>query len=327
MKKSIRYILRKPNPKYFSIENIFFGLEKYLKNEFNTKQLVLKFSGATPQIIIKNIVSFKRDNSCVYHITGDVHYMAIITGKKTVLTIHDVGSANSGRFLKRLYIKTFWFWLPALFVGRITVISEFTKNELSKIIPFAKSKIRVVPNYVDPQFKPAAPHSNRYPTILFVGTKPNKNLEVSLEAIKDIACEIIIIGELSEKQNVLIKSLKLNVINRSNITRQEVLQSYIECDMVCFASTYEGFGMPIIEAQAIGRPVITSDFGAMKEVAKESACFVNPYDKKSIKLAVLKIIEDNDYKKELIKLGLENCKRFKIEQIAEDYNKIYKELI
>jgi glycosyltransferase involved in cell wall biosynthesis len=326
MDKKICYIHRKSSPKYFSIENVFLGIESYVKNKLSIQQFVLKLSGGSPKVLFKNIISLNKSRDTIYHITGDVHYMALATGKKSVLTIHDVGSANQGGFLKKLYIKIFWFWLPSIFIGRITVISEFTKQELLKVIPFAKSKIRVVSNYVDPNFKQKPLKQNTKPKILFVGVKPNKNLELSLEAIKDIHCHITIIGELTTSQSQLIKTLGLEVKSETNLTSEEVRDCYKSCDLLCFASTYEGFGMPIIEAQATGRPVITSDIGAMKEVANESACLVNPYDIASIKNGVLKIIEDDNYKNDLVKRGIENCKRFKLENIASAYQKVYEEL-
>jgi glycosyltransferase involved in cell wall biosynthesis len=49
---------------------------------------------------------------------------------------------------------------------------------------------------------------------------------------------------------------------------------YRQADLLCFPSTYEGFGLPILEAQATGRPVVTSDLGAMKEVAGNSAWLI-----------------------------------------------------
>jgi glycosyltransferase involved in cell wall biosynthesis len=326
MDKEICYIHRKTSPKYFSIENVFLGIENYFKTKFNTQQIILKLSGGSPKVLFKNIRGFKKNKSKIYHITGDVHYMALATGKMSVLTIHDVGSANQGGFLKKLYIKMFWFWLPSIFIGRITVISEFTMHELSKVIPFAKSKIRVVSNYVDPNFQQKPLKQNSKPEILFVGVKPNKNLELSLEAIKDISCRITIIGELTTSQKQLIKTLGLDVNSQVNLTRDEIQHCYESSDLLCFASTYEGFGMPIIEAQAIGRPVLTSDIGAMKEVAKDSACLVDPNDANAIKKGIMKIIEDDAYKKELIKRGIENCKRFKLEHIASAYQKVYEEL-
>jgi len=93
-----------------------------------------------------------------------------------------------------------------------------------------------------------------------------------------------------------------------------------------FASTYEGFGMPIIEAQAIGRPVITSNIGAMKEVALDTACLVDPYDVESIKNGIQKLIRDEAYRDLMIKKGLKNVERFSLETISNQYIALYKSI-
>lgn len=294
---------------------------------YETELLHTKHSGAGPRTVIKNLMVFKKSIKQIVHITGDVHYMALVTGKTTVLTIHDIGSAINGSFLKRFYIKLFWFWLPALFVKRITVISNFTKRELVKIIPFARHKIRIVSNPVDDSYVPNYyTFNDKCPTILCVGTKSNKNLERVFESVKDINCQLHIIGNLSDLQIKQLEDYNINYSNSYSLTQEEIMRAYQNCDILCFPSTYEGFGMPIIEAQAIGRPVITSKIGAMLEIAQNSACLVNPCDSNSIKEGIERVISDSQYRKTLIEKGFENIKRFQLDMVVKQYINIYKEL-
>lgn len=307
----ISYIFRKRLKQYNSIEELFYTIKEEVSKKYTTQTIELPYSGASLNVLYKNMTRFIRPKSSVAHITGDVHYMGLLTRGKSVLTIHDVDSARKGSFLKKLYINMFWFWLPALCVSRITVISEFTKQQLSKIIPFAKHKIRVIYNPVNPllAFSPKD-FETKKPVILFVGTKSNKNLERSFKAIEGISCKALIIGSLSEAQINLLKTHEIEYENKVNLSFIQVVDCYKNCDIVCFASVYEGFGMPIIEAQTVGRPVITSDIGAMKEIADNSACLVNPYDVDAIKKGLLKIIENTTYREKLVASGLENIKRF-----------------
>src|SRR5690606_6817480 len=165
------------------------------------------------------------------------------------------------------------------------------------------------------------------PLILLMGTKPNKNLERTLEALKGLNCKVLIVGSLTVEQSRLVEVYQIEYENKFNLSFEDIMECYSACDFVCFASTYEGFGMPIIEAQAVGRPVITSNIGAMEEVSAGSACQVNPYDVASIKEGILKVCEDEQYRNSLISKGLENIKRFQPEYIAQQYIELYKEII
>jgi len=84
--------------------------------------------------------------------------------------------------------------------------------------------------------------------------------------------------------------------------------------------------MPIIEAQAVGRVVITSNISSMPEVAGEAACLVDPYSVDSIRNGFIKLIQDEAYRNELISKGFINSKRFDGQLIANKYLDIYKEL-
>ncbi|MCB0583153.1 MAG: glycosyltransferase, partial [Phaeodactylibacter sp.] len=91
-------------------------------------------------------------------------------------------------------------------------------------------------------------------------------------------------------------------------------------------SEYEGFGMPILEAQATGRPVITSNICSMPEVAGRGAALVNPYDPAAKRAAIEQIIRNAGYREELIQEGRENVKRFNLEKIAGQYLELYREI-
>ena len=97
--------------------------------------------------------------------------------------------------------------------------------------------------------------------------------------------------------------------------------------MLVFVSTYEGFGLPILEAEATGRPVLTSNIMAMPEVAGDGACLVDPYNITAIRKGTLKVINDSSYRKELVQHGFENVKRFRPEKIAAQYVELYKQII
>ena len=84
--------------------------------------------------------------------------------------------------------------------------------------------------------------------------------------------------------------------------------------------------MPIVEAQAIGRPVVTSNCSAMPEAAGGGACLVDPFDPASIRSGVERVINEAAYRDELVKRGFANAQRFSITKISSDYAAIYREV-
>ncbi|WP_053990078.1 glycosyltransferase family 1 protein [Mangrovimonas sp. TPBH4] len=327
MNQIVNFIFRAELPQYNSIEELFKALIPVIGQKRGVQISKLPSAGASLKGIGQNLKGVSLNKTEIVHITGDVHYMALVTGNKTVLTIHDVRSIVKGPWLKQQIVKLFWFWLPALCVKKITVISEFSKEELKKVIPFAASKIQVVYNPVNSQLCYTPKKLDvRKPQILLLGTKPNKNLERTLEALKELDCTLLIIGLLSESQISLLKAFDFEYKNEFYVPYQDIVNAYTKSDLVLFASTYEGFGMPIIEAQAIGRPVITSNMGAMKEVAGAGACLVDPYSVNSIREGVKKVLGEEAYRQNLIVSGLENVKRFQLDVIAEQYLALYQSL-
>ncbi|MCF1190797.1 glycosyltransferase family 4 protein [Mangrovimonas sp. AS39] len=324
---NVTFLFRKRLPGFHSIEELFYNISRRVGKELEVMNVELPYSKFSFKAIINNFRFVKKNKTGVFHITGHVNYLALATGKRTVLTIHDIQSSFYGGFIHQFFIKVFWYWLPALIVKRITVISEFSKFELEKIIPFAKQKIKVIYNPLNDQLKYSPKKINETcPKILLLGTKPNKNLERSLNALVGIQAKLLIVGKLSQEQSHLLQSSSFNFENFENLPYEQIIELYMESDMVLFPSTYEGFGMPIIEAQAIGRPVITSDFGAMKEVAGEGACFINPNDEVSIREGTMKIIKNAEFREDIIKKGKGNAERFSLEKIAQQYLNLYKEI-
>jgi glycosyltransferase involved in cell wall biosynthesis len=113
----------------------------------------------------------------------------------------------------------------------------------------------------------------------------------------------------------------------SSLSFEELIQKYRQADVLMLCSTLEGFGMPIIEAQAIGRAVITSNCSSMPEVAGDGALLVDPLSVKSMREGLRKLISDSDLREKLIQKGFENVKRFDPKNISDKYFDLYQSLI
>jgi glycosyltransferase involved in cell wall biosynthesis len=112
----------------------------------------------------------------------------------------------------------------------------------------------------------------------------------------------------------------------NNVTLEEIISFYQRSHIVMFASTYEGFGMPLIEGQSVGRPVITSNIEPMKSLSNGAALLVNPYFVNEIAIAIEELIKKPELVDKLVELGLDNVKKYSIETISDQYSSIYEML-
>ncbi len=101
------------------------------------------------------------------------------------------------------------------------------------------------------------------------------------------------------------------------VPRSELLSLYGGASVFCMPSLYEGFGMPVVEAMACGVPVVTSDRGAMREVAQGSAALVDPEVMGSIVGGLMRILEDAEFREECIRRGRERAQAFRWQRTAE----------
>jgi len=278
---------------------------------------------------IKNILWARRNQGDVNHITGDIHYIALGLKKaKTILTIHDIGFIDHPNPAVRMMLKLFWLSLPIKRSAITTVISESTKRHILRHVRCNPSKIVVIPNAISRNWKRNdKPFNEAYPTLLHVGTKFNKNLERTIQAVKGLKLHLKIIGKLTSEQETALQECAIDYSSHFNIVEAELMRHYETSDMLVFCSTLEGFGLPIIEAQTVGRPVVTSNISAMPETAGEGACFVDPYDVNSIREGILKVIRDKEYRESLVEKGFANAKRFDPEVAARQYYEVYKKAL
>jgi len=325
----ITFYQRRPQGANISIERLFADVRRSLPEGIDAKVAVSRFPSRGFWGRIYNIIEAPFRQGDVNHITGDVHFLAyLLRGKRTLLTIHDLVSVHRLKGWRRAMLLFFWYWLPIKRAAVVSVISESTKQDLLGYIKINPRKVRVVYDCVSDDFKPIAKEFNTVnPVILQIGTGSNKNVERVAQALQGIPCHLRVIGNLDEDQLTILRQCGAEYSFVSNISDAQVVDEYRQCDMLVFASTYEGFGLPIVEAQATGRPVVTSNSCSMPEVAGDAACLVNPYDVASIREGILKVINDSYYRNELVHYGFENVKKFQPEKIAAQYVELYKQII
>lgn len=246
-------------------------------------------------------------------------------GLKTVITVHDLGSEylpSTHQIKQRLYLG-FMQRYQLKTASKIIAVSEATKEDLVKRIGLKPEKITVVyEGYDNKIFKPIKNNQSKT-YYLFVGTiQPRKNLERLIRAFVKVDKTLIIVGQkgwLSDEIYQLPKKLKIEdrVKFLGYVPDEKLPSLYSGAIALVFPSLFEGFGLPILEAQACGCPVITSNLSSMPEVAGQGAIYVNPYSVQSIRDGMIKIM-NNDLRFKIKDLGFKNIKRFSWEKCARE---------
>lgn len=271
-------------------------------------------------------------------------------GLKTVVTVHDLGSEylpGMHQLKQRLYLGIMQRYQLKT-ASRIIAVSEATKQDLVEKIGLNPKKIIVAHEGYDKSLYRKLPidtivnrlnHYNLKPRLrrgspsaaniyyLFVGTvQPRKNLERVIEAFAEISSKenanLVIAGSkgwLSDEIYKLPKKLGIeNQVKFLGYVQDEDLPAlYAGATAFVYPSLFEGFGLPILEAQACGCPVITSSLSSMPEVVGSGAVLVNPYSVEEIAGAMKRVKREGERGK-LVKNGLKNVKRFSWEKCARE---------
>jgi glycosyltransferase involved in cell wall biosynthesis len=314
----------------FSIETYFQQIREHLPQPFQPVYVEMPYesNGLWRRLANAMYCFFKQED--INHVTGDINYVSILLRKnQTITTIHDCGPLKISKGIKLRIIQLFWLKLPVWRSKFIIANSTSTKNDIVNATQCDHSKIRIIPICINQIFQfHEKVFNSKNPKILQIGTAKNKNIELLIESLQGINCHLIIIGKVQEKIKKLSEKYEVEChYIEKKISDTEILHQYINSDIVSLISTNEGFGMPIIEANAVGRIVVTSDISSMPEVAGNAAVLCNPFDTNSIQSAFKEIISNKVLRDQLIRNGKENKERFTVEKIVSEHVNIYYKIL
>ena len=322
------YILRHPEPHFHSIERLCHVLAGEIRQKAEVRTYTLPFASSVFGAPV-NLFSLPRTPDTVYHVIGDVYYAALgLPKERTVVTYHDAISLRRMSGLKRHLLLEYSYRKPLQRAAAVTTVSEFAKTELQNVCGDVQRPIHVVHNPADPAFswmdpKPTSPR----PMVLQVGSAPNKSVDVLIKALAGIHCDLHIVGQPDSNLEPLARYSAVRIEWHSSITDQELRDLYAAATLVTFASSYEGFGLPILEAQAVGRPVITSRCCSLPEVAGDGALFVEPGNAFELRSAILLLLYEPAVARQLVERGKRNLARFSLDRIATQYLALYESLL
>jgi glycosyltransferase involved in cell wall biosynthesis len=274
-----------------------------------------------------------------------------------VLTVHDLLEHMYGsRDLSSLRRNMHFFLTRRVLrkAARVIAVSQFTKNEIEKLLAIPNARIEVVYNAIDERFlRGHSTEADReliaqrylvnYPFILYAGAiRPHKNVVRIIEAFSALKSELqkeqqypdlklIIIGDdLSSHprlRRTVVRGCVQNDVRFLGFVPIEVLRIFYDVAKVfVFPSLYEGFGLPPLEAMAHGTPVVTSNTSSLPEVAGNAALLVNPENVFEIRRGLQRALLDVPLRERMKQRGYEQAQRFSWTSSVSRILEIYREV-
>ncbi len=332
MKLDVVHFSRRPQAGQHSIEKVFEVVRGELPERFRVVTVTSGYYSKGLRQRVATVLEARRIAAPVVHILGDVTYAALARpAASTVITIHDAEFLRRGSPAKNLAYSWLWLRLPARHAAVVTVPSAATLRELQALGAGEASSLRLIPHPVSDAFfasqrRPTPRSTGGRPKVLVVGTAPNKNLLTLAAALDGSGSEVVVVGRLDAEQRRAFAKARVAVREMGTLPDEAMPGVYSDADVLAFVSTTEGFGVPILEAQASGLAVVTSDLEPHRDVAGGAARLVDPRDPASIRAGVDAVVGDESYRRHLVAAGFVNAKRFSPARIASMYADVYDEV-
>jgi glycosyltransferase involved in cell wall biosynthesis len=274
-----------------------------------------------------------------------------------VLTVHDLLEHMYGAHGHSSLRRRMHYYLTRRVLrgaARVIAVSQFTKNEVHKLLAIPSDRIEVVYNAIDERFLHghasqadreliAQRYQVNYPFILYAGAiRPHKNVVRIIEGFSALKSELAKEHQLQDLKLIIIGDdlsshprLRRTVV-RSGVQHDvrflgfvpiEVLRIFYDvAEVFVFPSLYEGFGLPPLEAMAHGTPVVTSNTSSLPEVVGNAALMVNPENVFEIRRALQEALLDPEVRSRMKQRGTEQAQRFSWTNSVSRILQIYREV-
>ncbi len=262
------------------------------------------------------------------------HTVPWIHPKRTVVTVHGLEyefSPESYSWYERLYMR-FSIRNSVRWASRVIAVSENTKRDLVRLYSVPEEKIVVIyEGASQPTTYNLQPTTvSESPFFLFIGrVEERKNVGRIIAAFEifkqktGLPHKLVLVGKpgfgyekISYKLQVT--SYKQDIIELGYISEEEKWELLRKAEALVFPSLYEGFGLPVIEAQMVRTPVITSTTSSLPEIAGEGALLVDPLDVEALAKALEKLITDPKLRAGIIIEATRNVDRFSWAYCAQE---------
>jgi len=296
------------------------------------------FKGHFLRLIYSNFISLKHYK---YLIFNTCQFEINFFRANQIVTIHDVIPLLFSKYHKKQY---FYFKLILKFGLRnakyILTPSFHSKDLLLKIYNLDSNRVKVIHNGASTLSNGRTRVKNHFKEdyILYVGRiNKMKNISRLLTAyakiVNNINHDLVIISDDKEALDKEIEKANLDgsvterIILMQNVSEEKKYEIMSKAKLLVSPTLYEGFGLAPVEAMACSCPVIVSDNSCIPEICGDAALYVNPYSTNSIANAIVKLIEDNDLRLDLIERGLNRVEEFSWENSTKEHIRVFKNVL
>ena len=263
-------------------------------------------------------------------------------GAKRVLTVYDLIHERYPELFERSHMTTGPKKAAAQRTDHVICISESTRRDVIEYCGVAPEKTSVVYLGVDVEFIQASERTagrlgSPRAFLLYVGARGGyKNFDRFLHAFArspwlKSEFDLVCFGggplRRDELQAASDLGLRQGQLTHRGGSDALLAQLYAEAEALVYPSLYEGFGIPPIEAMAVGCPVITSNTSSLPEVVGNAGEYFDPNDEAAITQAIERVAESPTRRKELVALGLQQYRKFTWEKCARETYEIYQRLL
>lgn len=293
----------------------------------------------------KNIVKdLKRDEIDLFHgLSAEIPLG--LKKIKSIVTVHDLIFLKFPKLYKCIdrYIYNKKLTYAINNSDKIVAISQQTKQDIVDLFNLPPHRIDVIYQGCHPAFKKEKTVEEKESFrekynlpknfLLNVGSiEPRKNALQIIKAIENIDIPLIIIGQPTKyvekiKSHLIQKKLDKRVFLMQGFTMDELSTIYAMADIFIYPSTYEGFGIPIIEALYSKTPVITTKSGVFPEAAGPSSIFIDPLNIEELQNAIITILSSTEKQLSMKQSGSIYAQKFNDDVIANEWIKLYNKVL
>ena len=246
--------------------------------------------------------------------------------KNKICVVHDIAYERFPQTFDWKFRLFYKFLIPKILKNsrKIMTVSKFSRNEISQLYGIQSDRIDIVYNSVNTTFKNIRTENKEKYILAVSSLHYQKNFHSLIEAFDGLGDEnikLFLVGEINKNfTNLnLLEKIKnnTNIIFIGRVSDEELTRLYSNAICFVFPSFYEGFGIPPLEAQSCGCPVICSNAASLPEIYGDSVVYFNPYNVEDMRGKIQMVLNDENLQNELRAKGFENIKRFSWEESAQ----------